>query len=76
MLFRSGPVLEITLAKAAMPSVVGPTTLVDAERAHIQAALTQAGGRIRGAGGAAELLDIKPTTLESRIQKLGIRRPS
>ena len=78
MILTNGPVLEITLAKAAMPSVtvVAPTTLVDAERAHILAALTQAGGRIRGTGGAAELLDIKPTTLESRIQKLGIRRPN
>jgi formate hydrogenlyase transcriptional activator len=32
--------------------------------------------RIRGAGGAAELLGLKPTTLEARMKKLGIRRPA
>ena len=76
MILSNGPVLEVLLAKTAVLTVVAPTTLVDAERAHILAALTQAGGRIRGAGGAAELLDVKPTTLESRMQRLGIRRPN
>lgn len=32
-------------------------------------------GRIRGAGGAAELLDIIPTTLEGRMRKPGIHWP-
>jgi PAS domain S-box-containing protein len=32
--------------------------------------------RIRGKGGAAEILGLKPTTLEARIKKLGIRRPA
>ena len=44
------------------------------ERAHIVAALQQASGRIRGQGGAAELLGLKPTTLEYRMEKLGIRK--
>ena len=44
------------------------------ERAHIVAALQQANGRIRGQGGAAELLGLKPTTLEYRMEKLGIRK--
>jgi formate hydrogenlyase transcriptional activator len=34
----------------------------------------QTGWRVRGPGGAAELLGIKPTTLDSRMEKLGIRR--
>jgi transcriptional regulator with GAF, ATPase, and Fis domain len=34
--------------------------------------LRKANGRIRGRNGAAELLNIKPTTLESRMEKLGI----
>jgi transcriptional regulator with GAF, ATPase, and Fis domain len=33
------------------------------------------GWRIRGAGGAAEILGLKPTTLEARMKKLGVRRP-
>jgi len=31
--------------------------------------------RIRGPNGAATLLGLKPTTLESRIKKLGLQRP-
>ncbi len=45
------------------------------ERENIRAALEQAGWKIYGPAGAAELLDIKPTTLASRMKKMGIRRP-
>lgn len=48
----------------------------DVERAHLKAVLEKTGWRIRGRGGAAELLGLKPTTLESRMEKLGIVRPS
>ena len=44
------------------------------ERASIAAALRQSGGKVFGAGGAAELLGTKPTTLASRIKALGITR--
>lgn len=46
----------------------------DTEREYILAALQQTNGRIRGAGGAAELLNLKPTTLEYRMEKMGIRK--
>jgi transcriptional regulator with GAF, ATPase, and Fis domain len=46
----------------------------ETEREFILAALQRANGRIRGEGGAAELLNMKPTTLEYRIEKLGIRK--
>ena len=39
------------------------------------AALDQTGWRIRGPAGAAALLGLQPTTLESRIKKLGLKRP-
>ena len=45
-------------------------------RAYILKVLERTGWRIRGAGGAAELLGLKPTTLEARMKKLGIRRPA
>lgn len=48
-------------------------TLEEAEREHILSALEISGGRVSGAGGAAELLSLKPTTLSSRMKKLGIR---
>ena len=46
------------------------------ERDNIEAALGKSGGRIHGPGGAAELLRINPSTLVSRIRKLGLKRPA
>ena len=55
-------------------------TLEAVERASAQAyivkVLERTGWRIRGTGGAAELLGLKPTTLEARMKKLQIRRPA
>jgi len=47
---------------------------METERAHLIAVLKTAQGRIRGQNGAADLLKIKPTTLESKLLKLNIRR--
>ncbi|WP_147018626.1 sigma-54 interaction domain-containing protein [Methylorubrum extorquens] len=41
-------------------------------RSEIEAALHISGGKVFGAGGAAELLGLKPTTLRSRMKVLGI----
>jgi formate hydrogenlyase transcriptional activator len=49
-----------------------PATLRDQERRRIEEALAQAGGRVSGAKGAAALLGVPGTTLESRIKSLGI----
>ncbi|MBE9461435.1 sigma 54-interacting transcriptional regulator [Dyadobacter subterraneus] len=49
-------------------------TIFENERDHIIAVLKKCNGRIRGAFGAAEILDIPPTTLGSKMKKLGIRR--
>lgn len=46
------------------------------ERANLVAVLERAGWKIKGVDGAAELLGVKPTTLLSRIKKLGLKRPS
>ena len=52
-----------------------PTTvLVDVERAHILRVLHANGWRIEGARGAATALGLRPSTLRSRMRKLGIRR--
>ena len=42
------------------------------EAENIRAALRRTGGKVSGAGGAAELLGMKPTTLASRIKALGL----
>jgi transcriptional regulator with GAF, ATPase, and Fis domain len=47
-------------------------TIDDAQRAAIGSALKQSGGKIYGPGGAAELLDLKPSTLQSKIKKPGM----
>lgn len=46
------------------------------ERNNIRAALERSGGRIYGPDGAAKLLGVKPTTLISRLETLGLRRPA
>jgi PAS domain S-box-containing protein len=44
----------------------------DRDRTNIVAALNACGGKVFGPGGAAELLNVRPTTLASRIKVLGI----
>ena len=46
------------------------------ERDNLLAVLGAAGWRIKGPGGAAELLGIKPTTLVARIRAMGLTRPA
>jgi transcriptional regulator with GAF, ATPase, and Fis domain len=56
-------------------AVLSDAEIRQLERENLQAALEQSGGRIRGPGGAAELLGLKPTTLAARLKALGIRKP-
>ena len=49
-------------------------TYKDFEKAFIIEALEKCNGKIRGTGGAAQLLDLNPSTLDSRIRKLGIKK--
>jgi formate hydrogenlyase transcriptional activator len=49
-------------------------TLAENEKEHILRVLKHVKGRIGGKGGAAELLGLPTSTLNSRIKKLGIRR--
>jgi formate hydrogenlyase transcriptional activator len=50
--------------------------LVAVEREHIQKVLAETRWRIEGPAGAAEILNLKPSTLRFRIKKLGIKRPA
>jgi len=49
--------------------------LADVETAHIRSVLESTAWRIRGKGGASERLGLKPSTLETRMAKLGLVRP-
>lgn len=53
-----------------------PVTLHDSERLHILDALQWAAWRIYGPLGAAARLGMNPSTLRSRMKKLGISRPT
>ena len=69
--------MQIYSASASdRPPRSGMQTLEQVERDHIIAALSSVGGKISGPGGAAEILGLKPTTLESRMKKLGVDRAS
>lgn len=43
-------------------------------RRHIIDALEATGWRVRGDRGAAKILGLKPTTLDSKMKRLGIKR--
>jgi transcriptional regulator with GAF, ATPase, and Fis domain len=73
MIVCPGPVLH-----AEVPQATGPTaedqTLAAVERRHIRTVLDRTGWRVSGPHGAASILGLKATTLESRMAKLGIKR--
>ena len=72
MILATGPTLSIEV-----PHAIGAesTSRSTAGRAQIEQVLHDTGWRIRGPHGAAARLGLKPTTLESRIRKLGLTRP-
>jgi formate hydrogenlyase transcriptional activator len=75
VILTQGTVLNayIPIDTSATPRQVLPWA--EMERKHMLEALEITRWRVRGQGGAAEILGLKPTTLESRMAKLGIRRP-
>jgi formate hydrogenlyase transcriptional activator len=66
------PVTVRDAAREAANVVLTDDEVRSFERANILAALKASGGKVFGRGGAAELMDIKPTTLASRIKALKI----
>ena len=78
VILTSGPDLRAPLSELKVlspPSNGSLKTLEDAEREHILKALREAKWTIGGASGAAAKLGMKRTTLQSKMQKLGIMRP-
>jgi len=64
--------LQVQLPEEHDPKAPGVMTLEEYEIMHIKEALRLTGWRIKGEGGAAMLLGLNPSTLYSRMQKLGI----
>jgi transcriptional regulator with GAF, ATPase, and Fis domain len=76
VIIATGP--RLTVPVPQLPAARRPAasmTLRDVETEHIRATLESTNWRVRGHGGAAERLGLKPTTLETRMAKLGITRP-
>jgi formate hydrogenlyase transcriptional activator len=77
VILSPGPDLRIPSSELAYGNEVLPkasATMHDVEREHILRVLRETKGKIGGPGGAAERLGMNRTTLNSRLQKLGISR--
>ena len=74
MILAKGSVLHVELGGPAGSTDPATTNLTEIESNHMLKVLEMTGWRIRGKNGAAELLGLKPTTLHSRMKKLGIER--
>jgi formate hydrogenlyase transcriptional activator len=56
------------------PAIPSPQSIDQVERNHILEVLMRTNWRIEGADGAAALLNLNPSTLRSRMKKLGVQR--
>ena len=66
---RAEPSIEAPLMEGP------PRPLADVERDYIRRVCELCGWRLRGEGGAAEILGLNASTLRSRMKKLGIEHP-
>ena len=74
MIVSDGRSLTVELPAAAPGATPAPVTLEEVERKHIRDVLEAVHWRVSGENGAAEILGIRPTTLHSRMKRLGISR--
>jgi formate hydrogenlyase transcriptional activator len=75
MIVATGSTLTVAAPRPVASERHAPSSrLADIEVEHNRSVLDSCGWRVRGIGGAAERLGVKPTTLESRMARLGIAR--
>ena len=72
MILTQGKTLQVELSNIDIAQEMHNQSLEAVERAHIESILEQTKGRIAGKLGAAEILGIKPNTLRSRMERLGV----
>jgi len=75
MILATGPRLSIAIPSGLAVARASSGRLIDVQRDHIRKILEVANWRVRGSGGAADRLGLRPTTLETRMAKLGLTRP-
>ncbi|MGB6065209.1 MAG: sigma 54-interacting transcriptional regulator [Desulfomonilaceae bacterium] len=73
MIMSKKPILSVPLPDDAKGHELCGITLEEMERNHILEVLAATGGRVKGNSGAAQILGINPSTLFSRMWKLGIK---
>jgi transcriptional regulator with GAF, ATPase, and Fis domain len=76
MIVSSDKTLTLQAPRLASSDIPATLSLEDVERRHILNVLQKSNWRLAGRGGAAEILGLKRTTLQSKMKKLGIRRPT
>ncbi len=64
-----------TPTSVAVQPVASDASMREVERAHVVRVLEETGWTVEGASGAAARLGLQPSTLRSRMAKLGLRRP-
>ena len=72
MITSKSETLELHSTDLRLQSVAESLCLEEVESRHISSVLRLTNGRIKGPGGAAELLGLNPSTLYFRMRKLGI----
>lgn len=76
MILNSGPNLVVEVLNGSEEIAAFSYSLKDVERKHILSTLDKTRWRVRGKNGAAALLELPPSTLESKMKKLDIKRKS
>lgn len=74
MILTNGPSLFVDMPDISASASTPSMSFADMERNHIISVLDRTRWRVRGRDGAAEILGLKPTTLDSKMKKLCIRR--
>jgi DNA-binding NtrC family response regulator len=81
VLLAKGTVIEDILlptvgkkTEATVPEEAAMKTIAENEKDYIISVLKKCNGRIWGPGAAAEILNINPSTLRSKMKKLGIKK--
>jgi transcriptional regulator with GAF, ATPase, and Fis domain len=72
LIVSAGETLQLQRLAASHPVIERGRSLEDMERQYILTVLKSTRNRVKGASGAAEVLQMKPSTLYSRMRKLGI----
>jgi len=77
LILTRGETLTLSLDRGGEGDAGGDGLLPmdELQRRHIIHVLEATGGRIKGRGGAAEILGMNPSTLRSRMERLGIEPP-